>query len=82
MEIRHIHLLIALGALLGAGCASEPEPEIHFPTLEIWDCRGDRPRRLNRSEVTSPEAGRDPFLPCFQEIVPSADGAMPEQDSL
>lgn len=45
----------AAAALLCAGCAAKNEPPT--TTLEVWDCRGDRPKRLS--------GNGDPLTPHF-----------------
>ena len=43
----------AVAALFCAGCAASPKPSISV-TLDIWDCRGDRPKRLEDSGIMTP----------------------------
>ena len=43
----------AVAALFCAGCAAPPKPAISV-TLDIWDCRGDRPKRLEDSGIMTP----------------------------
>ena len=43
----------AVAALFCAGCAASPKPSISV-TLDIWDCRGDRPRQLEGSDIMTP----------------------------
>ena len=43
----------AVAALFCAGCAASPQPSISV-TLDIWDCRGDRPKRLEDSGIMTP----------------------------
>lgn len=43
----------AVAALFCAGCAAAPKPSISV-TLDIWDCRGDRPKRLADDDIMGP----------------------------
>ena len=43
----------AVAALLGAGCAADPEPPISVE-LVVWDCRSERPKRLTGGDNLTP----------------------------
>jgi len=62
---------IAVAISFGAGCASRSEPP--STALEVWDCRGDRPKRLSGGDVMAPRfAGME--LPRDGKIVDDPDG--------
>ena len=71
------YLLVILLVLLTAGCASNPKPPEQPFKIEIWDCRGDKPRRV---EEVDHSKGSDPLIPHFS--APVIPDIPPPEDSL
>ena len=63
-------LLFAFAALGCMGCASSDDPgseKMISASIDVWDCRGDRPRRV------TPDAN-DPLSPHFSGLEFPQDG--------
>ena len=45
--------IAAVAALLGAGCAADPEPPISIELVD-WDCRSEQPKRLTAGDSLAP----------------------------
>ena len=71
MSSRFAYPLLAASTLLCAGCASPDAPETPVFELEIWDCRGDKPRRIDER---SHDAG-DALVPHFAAPVVSEENS-------
>ena len=69
MPTRLAYSLIAASILLCAGCASSDTTQKPLFELEIWDCRGDKPRRINEYEASSNDLCRPNF---GRPIIPQA----------
>ena len=70
--------LIAFSALFAAGCASDNDRVGLATEVEIWDCRGDQPRRISGNQTPlDPADCSDPLIPRFGGIVlPNDENAL------
>ena len=78
-KYRLLYALIAFSALFAAGCASDNDRVDLAAELEIWDCRGDQPRRISGNQTPlDPSDRSDPLIPRFSGItLPNDENAIP-----
>ena len=66
--------LFAASVFFCSGCA-EKEGLVSYSQFEIWDCRGERPRRIMSSDSTSADSrfSKDPLIPHFTGLKAPAE---------
>ncbi len=66
--------LLAFSLFFCSGC-TEKEGLVSHSQFEIWDCRGERPRRIVGSDSSTPDTffSADPILPHFSGLKAPAE---------